>query len=176
MPGEVVDELRFAPQELFALTEGDTSEGIDEPLIAPDVDHVPRVDLAARAPGEPDTALIELGFDRVEAVPADQRPADCTDPLAAVETSLERSDLHPAVSAPIIPSSRHGKDRLTSAVKTRQTFAATALDLDQAAADEPIGRLGAAEEMAAAVLWLCSPGASFVVGVALPADGGYTAR
>ncbi|MFB9177793.1 SDR family oxidoreductase [Dactylosporangium sucinum] len=33
-----------------------------------------------------------------------------------------------------------------------------------------------AEEIAAAVLWLCSPGASFVVGVALPVDGGYTAR
>jgi NAD(P)-dependent dehydrogenase (short-subunit alcohol dehydrogenase family) len=50
------------------------------------------------------------------------------------------------------------------------------LDRDQAAADQPIGRLGTADEMAAAVLWLCSPGASFVVGIALPVDGGYTAR
>lgn len=32
----------------------------------------------------------------------------------------------------------------------------------------PIARLGTADEMPAAVLWLCSPGASFVVGVALP--------
>ncbi len=31
------------------------------------------------------------------------------------------------------------------------------------------------DEVAAAVL-CCSPGSSFVVGVALPSDGGYTAR
>jgi NAD(P)-dependent dehydrogenase (short-subunit alcohol dehydrogenase family) len=43
-------------------------------------------------------------------------------------------------------------------------------------ADDPMGRLGRAEEIAAAVLWLCSPGASLVLGVALPVDGGYTAR
>jgi NAD(P)-dependent dehydrogenase (short-subunit alcohol dehydrogenase family) len=50
------------------------------------------------------------------------------------------------------------------------------LDRAEAEANQPINRLGTAEEMAAAVLWLCSPGASFVVGVALPVDGGYTAR
>ncbi|MEU0842025.1 glucose 1-dehydrogenase [Streptomyces sp. NPDC005962] len=39
---------------------------------------------------------------------------------------------------------------------------------------QPIGRLGRADEIAAAVLWLCSPAASLVVGAALPVDGGYT--
>lgn len=42
--------------------------------------------------------------------------------------------------------------------------------------DQPIGRLGESQEIAAAVLWLCSPGASFVLGVALPVDGGFTAH
>ena len=42
--------------------------------------------------------------------------------------------------------------------------------------DQPIGRMGLAAEVAAAVLWLCSPGASFVLGVALPVDGGFVAH
>lgn len=41
---------------------------------------------------------------------------------------------------------------------------------------QPINRLGRPEEVAAAVLWLCSDAASFVLGVALPVDGGYTAQ
>jgi NAD(P)-dependent dehydrogenase (short-subunit alcohol dehydrogenase family) len=42
--------------------------------------------------------------------------------------------------------------------------------------EQPIARLGRSDEVAAAVLWLCSPGSSFVLGVALPVDGGFTAH
>lgn len=41
---------------------------------------------------------------------------------------------------------------------------------------EPLGRMGTAEEVAEAVMWLCSPGASFVTGHALAVDGGFVAR
>jgi NAD(P)-dependent dehydrogenase (short-subunit alcohol dehydrogenase family) len=40
---------------------------------------------------------------------------------------------------------------------------------------QPIGRLGTPEEIAEAIVWLCSDAASFVTGTAMPVDGGVMA-
>ncbi|MFH8136295.1 SDR family NAD(P)-dependent oxidoreductase [Pantoea osteomyelitidis] len=50
----------------------------------------------------------------------------------------------------------------------------TAEGYEKMSAQEPIGRLGIPEEIAAAVVWLCSESASFMVGHALVIDGGQT--
>ncbi len=43
-------------------------------------------------------------------------------------------------------------------------------------AEEPVGRMGTPEEIASAVLWLCSDAAAFVVGHAMVIDGGQTVQ
>jgi NAD(P)-dependent dehydrogenase (short-subunit alcohol dehydrogenase family) len=56
-------------------------------------------------------------------------------------------------------------DRLVETMITRE--AATAM--------QAIGRMGTPEEVAAVVVWLCSPAASLVTGIAMPVDGAATA-
>lgn len=43
-------------------------------------------------------------------------------------------------------------------------------------ASEPVGRMGEPEEVAEALVWLCSGAASFITGAALPVDGGLVAQ
>jgi NAD(P)-dependent dehydrogenase (short-subunit alcohol dehydrogenase family) len=50
----------------------------------------------------------------------------------------------------------------------------TAEGRERVIAQEPVGRMGKPEEIAAAVLWLCSDAAAFVIGHALVIDGGQT--
>jgi NAD(P)-dependent dehydrogenase (short-subunit alcohol dehydrogenase family) len=47
---------------------------------------------------------------------------------------------------------------------------------DPLVARHPIMWLGSAEEVAAAVIWLCSDAAAFITGQALAVDGGYVAQ
>jgi NAD(P)-dependent dehydrogenase (short-subunit alcohol dehydrogenase family) len=46
----------------------------------------------------------------------------------------------------------------------------------QIIARHPVGRVGTPEEIAEAVVWLCSDAASFVTGHAMSVDGGYVAQ
>jgi NAD(P)-dependent dehydrogenase (short-subunit alcohol dehydrogenase family) len=65
---------------------------------------------------------------------------------------------------------------ISTAMSDQMIAAGQGAALEAMLKDVPIGRLGRAEEIAQAVLWLCSPSASLVVGHALVVDGGYTVR
>lgn len=65
----------------------------------------------------------------------------------------------------------------------KQGFVGRSGNADETRANEqkllaaiPMGRFGLAHEMADAALWLASDESSYVTGVALPVDGGYTCR
>jgi len=74
--------------------------------------------------------------------------------------------------------SRHHRHPMVSTMLASQADAMTQILSEQSIGrlGRAEGRLGRAEEIAASVLWLCSDGASFVIGAALPVDGGFTAH
>ncbi len=65
-----------------------------------------------------------------------------------------------------------------AAIETRmyEEVAATPEVKEMFAAAHPIGRIGHPDEVANAVVYLCSDGASFITGHTLTVDGGYTAQ
>src|SRR5439155_370781 len=92
-------------------------------------------------------------------------PADVTrsDPVAALEYAAHNIRVNA-----ICPG-------WTLTPMTAQEAASPELSA-QVIARHPLGRFGTPEEMAEAVTWLCSDASSFVTGVALAADGGYSAQ
>ncbi|MGU2438108.1 SDR family oxidoreductase, partial [Pseudomonas aeruginosa] len=66
-------------------------------------------------------------------------------------------------------------DFCTSGQAPGATVQADPRKAEFAAAMHPLGRVGRVEEIAAAVLYLCSDNAGFTTGIALPVDGGATA-
>jgi NAD(P)-dependent dehydrogenase (short-subunit alcohol dehydrogenase family) len=64
------------------------------------------------------------------------------------------------------------------AIETRmfRNFTATPKVKEMLESAHPMGRIGQPEEIASAVVWLCSDGASFVTAQTFPIDGGYTAH
>jgi NAD(P)-dependent dehydrogenase (short-subunit alcohol dehydrogenase family) len=63
---------------------------------------------------------------------------------------------------------------IETAMSDQMKAAGQAEALDAMLKEVPIGRIGRAEEIADAVLWLCSSASSMVVGQAIAVDGGYT--
>jgi NAD(P)-dependent dehydrogenase (short-subunit alcohol dehydrogenase family) len=61
-------------------------------------------------------------------------------------------------------------------VNTIMLVGMTEADVAVELAKQPMGRVADPDEIATAAVYLASDGASFVTGVALPVDGGYTAR
>ena len=84
--------------------------------------------------------------------------------VAALEYSAQGVRVN-AVNPGVIDTSM--VDRLADSLQTEK---------ESLGSLHPIGRIGYPDEVANAVLWLCSEKASFVTGTAMPVDGGFTAQ
>jgi NAD(P)-dependent dehydrogenase (short-subunit alcohol dehydrogenase family) len=64
---------------------------------------------------------------------------------------------------------------VTATLGMRQAEAAVPDLVRALVAEHPMGRMASEEEIAGAVLWLCSPAAGYVTGAAIAVDGGFLA-
>ncbi len=116
----------------------------------------------------------------------------------AIVNASSVSGLVGSKSSPLYAASKHGVTGLTrtaalqyaqqnirvncvcpGAVHTpmlEHIFSLNPANRDKYVAAAPIGRLARPEEVAEAVVWLCSDASSYITGVALPVDGGWVAQ
>lgn len=102
---------------------------------------------------------------------------------AAPKMSIYAASKHAVLGLTRSAAVEYGKKNIRinavcpAVIDTEMFRRAAAIDprkADFAAGMHPVGRIGKAEEIAAAVLYLCSDGAAFTTGIALPVDGGAT--
>ena len=98
-----------------------------------------------------------------------------------IDTYVKRSKM--PISEESITSLTSERDSLKSAYEGFRSTLASSLNEDMPEAMvkpivdlHPMGRMGTPEEVAEAVLWLCSDAASFITGSSMLIDGGYTAQ
>jgi diketogulonate reductase-like aldo/keto reductase len=107
-----------------------------------------------------DVSRIGLGAMTMAGVYTTGASLDDAESIRAIHRALDLGVTH--IDTAEIYGPFHSEELVGRAIKDRR--------------DQPIARLGRPDEIAASALWLCSPGASFVIGVALPVDGGFTAH
>src|SRR3989440_2043437 len=105
-----------------------------------------------------------IGFPNVAIYIASKHAVIGLTKTAALEYSAQGIRIN-AVNPAVIDTEM--VDRLAAGVSTEKNNLSTL---------HPIGRIGRVEEVAEAVLWLCSSKSSFVTGHSLIVDGGFTAR
>jgi hypothetical protein len=120
------------------------------------------------------TILVDLMTHRIVDLLPDRSAASVAAWLAQHPTITvvcrDRSDLYADGIRRGAPQAVQVVDRFHLVQNLRQAFESTMT------ARHPIGRMGRPEEVAEAVLWLCSEAASFMVGHNLSVDGGFTAQ